>query len=211
MRLTKLRHSCVRLAKDGGTIIIDPGVWSEPGVLTGANAILVTHEHPDHFDPQAIRAALAADGDLELWSTGRVADQFAELGGRIHAVTDGDAFTAAGFDVRVHGERHAVVTPDLPVVANSGFLIDGAVFHPGDAFTIPGANVRTLLVPVSAPWLKFSEVAGYIRAVAPDHGYAIHDAVLSDFGIDLISSLLTVAPPPGRIVARLAPGSTVDV
>jgi L-ascorbate metabolism protein UlaG (beta-lactamase superfamily) len=211
MRLTKLGHSCVRLTKDSGTIVIDPGIWTEPGVLAGANAILVTHEHADHFDPQAIGAALAADGGLQLWSTGPVAGQFAEFGGQVHAVTDGDAFTAAGFDVRVYGERHAMITPDLPVVANSGFLVDGAVFHPGDSFTVPGANVRALLVPVSAPWLKFSEVADYIRAVAPDHGYAIHDAVLSKFGIDLVSTLLTVVPPPGRIVTRLEPGSTVDI
>jgi L-ascorbate metabolism protein UlaG (beta-lactamase superfamily) len=211
MLLTKLGHSCVRLTKDSGTIVVDPGVWTEPDALTGANGVLVTHEHADHFDRQAIGAALAADGDLELWSTGPVVDQLAEFGGRVHAVTEGDRFAVAGFDVGVYGQHHAPITPDLPVVANSGFLVDGVVFHPGDSFTIPGANVRTLLVPVSAPWLKFSEAADYIRAVAPDNGYAIHDAVLSEFGLELIRGLLTVAPPPGRIVARLEPGSTVDL
>jgi hypothetical protein len=45
----------------------------------------------------------------------------------------------------------------MPVVANVGFAIDGNVFHPGDAFTEPDEPVTTLLLPITAPWLKTSE------------------------------------------------------
>ena len=61
MRLTKLGHACVRLAKNGSNLVIDPGVWSGPGALDGASAILITHEHPDHLDTAAVLAALAAN------------------------------------------------------------------------------------------------------------------------------------------------------
>ena len=64
MRLTKLGHACVRLAKNGSNLVIDPGVWSGPGALDGASAILITHEHPDHLDTEAVLAALAADPEL---------------------------------------------------------------------------------------------------------------------------------------------------
>ncbi|HEY9472779.1 MAG TPA: MBL fold metallo-hydrolase, partial [Mycobacteriales bacterium] len=51
MRITKYTHSCVRLEHDsGGVLVIDPGVWSEPRALRGADAVLVTHEHGDHID-----------------------------------------------------------------------------------------------------------------------------------------------------------------
>ena len=77
MRLTKLGHSCVRLEKDGATLVIDPGGWSEPtAALQDAAAVLVTHEHPDHLDPDAVRAALSADPDLTLHANQSVAVQF---------------------------------------------------------------------------------------------------------------------------------------
>ena len=59
MRLTKLEHACVRLEKDGVILVIDPAAWSMPRALEGASAVLVTHEHFDHFD--ARRAARRAD------------------------------------------------------------------------------------------------------------------------------------------------------
>jgi L-ascorbate metabolism protein UlaG (beta-lactamase superfamily) len=211
MQLTKLGHACVRLRKGGATLVIDPGSWSGPDALTGANAVLVTHEHVDHLDADAIRAALTADGDLQLWSNAAVAGQFAEFGDRVHAVAHGDSFTAVGFDVQVHGQRHAQLVPEIPVIANTGFLVDGEVFHPGDSFTVPEQRVGTLMVPVSAPWLKFAEVADYIRAVRADRGYAIHDAVMSKFGIGLIGNLLKVVSPADAPVTRLEPGTTVEL
>jgi L-ascorbate metabolism protein UlaG (beta-lactamase superfamily) len=49
MRLTKLGHSCVRLEKDGPVLVIDPGTWSDASTaLTGASAVLITHEHAGH-------------------------------------------------------------------------------------------------------------------------------------------------------------------
>src|ERR1700744_5976676 len=96
MQLTKLGHSCVQLRKDGGTLVIDPGVWSGSGTLTGVNAVLVTHAHADHLDADALRFALAADADLQLWSHLPVPSQFAEFGSQVHAVSHGQSFTAAG-------------------------------------------------------------------------------------------------------------------
>ena len=99
----------------------------------------------------------------------------------------------------------------MPVIANVCFAHDGEIFHPGDSFTVPEDGVSTVLVPVSAPWLKFSEVAEFIRATAPAGGYAIHDAVLSDFGLELVRNLLKVVSQPDAPVTRLVPGTTVEL
>lgn len=211
MELTKLGHACVRLRKDGATLVIDPGIWSGPGSLADANAVLITHEHADHLDADAVRAALASDAGLHLWSNAFVAGQFAQFGEQVHVVAHGDTFTTAGFDVHVYGRDHALIVPEIPVIANTGFAIDGEVFHPGDSFTVPEDKVPTLLVPVSAPWLKFAEVADYIRTAGPARGYAIHDAILSEFGIGLVSNLLKAVSAPGNPVIRLEPGTTVEL
>jgi L-ascorbate metabolism protein UlaG (beta-lactamase superfamily) len=209
--LTKLGHSCVRLEKDGVRLVIDPGVWAGPDVLAGASAILVTHEHPDHLDDHAVRAALAADPGLQLWANETVAGRLSEFGGRVHVVRHGDAVTAVGFDVHVYGSDHAIIDSALPVIRNTGFAVDGQVFHPGDSFTLPEEPIPVLLVPVSATWLKFSEVADYIGTAAPDRGYWIHDALLNDKGASLIENLVNLAPAASGPASYLAPGTSVEL
>jgi len=118
MLLTKLGHSCVRLEKDGARLLIDPGIWSGEDPLKGADAVLITHEHVDHIDMAAVRDALADNPRLELWANSAVAEQVGGFAGRVHAVSHGDAFSAAGFEVHVHGRDHAVIHPDIPVVPN---------------------------------------------------------------------------------------------
>ena len=211
--MTKLGHSCVRLEKDGRVIVLDPGVWSGADPIAGATAVLITHEHADHVDPAMVRAALDRDPALQLWTNAAVAAQFDGLGDRVHAVGHGDAFTAAGFDVRVHGRDHAVIHPDVPVVPNIGFAVDGTVFHPGDSFTVPDEPVEALLLPISAPWLKAAEMFDYARTVQPRMSYAIHDEILNANGIALIgqlaSRLLGGAGEGGY--QRLEPGTSVEL
>ena len=36
MYLTKLGHSCFRIESGGTTLVLDPGVWSDPNALDGA-------------------------------------------------------------------------------------------------------------------------------------------------------------------------------
>jgi L-ascorbate metabolism protein UlaG (beta-lactamase superfamily) len=213
MRFTKLGHSCVRLEKDGAVLVIDPGTFTDAAAaLAGASAVLVTHEHPDHLDADAIRAALQADPDLTLWANPSITAQFAEFGGRVRETRHGDALSVAGFEVHVHGRDHALIHKDIPLVVNTGFLVDGDLFHPGDSLTVPEEPVRTLLLPISAPWLKAGEMIDYFREVAPARGYAIHDAILNDNGLALVTRLMSLAAAPSGVpVARLEPGTSLDL
>jgi L-ascorbate metabolism protein UlaG (beta-lactamase superfamily) len=212
MRLTKLVHACVRLEKNGAVLVIDPGAYSGPDSMDGADAVLITHEHFDHMQPDTLRAALSGNPGLRVWAGSSVAGQFTDLGDRVRAVAHGDEFTAAGFTVHVYGSRHALLHPEIPVVENVGFLVDGEVFHPGDALTVPEDPVGTLLLPISGPWLKLSDMIDYGRAVAPQRGYAIHEALLSPIGLGLIERFLGLAAgTTGAVFSRLEPGSTVDL
>jgi L-ascorbate metabolism protein UlaG (beta-lactamase superfamily) len=211
MLLTKLGHACVRLEKDDARLVIDPGIWAGPDVLSGAAAVLITHEHVDHLDDAAVRGALTADPGLHLWASATVASQFGEFGGRVHAVRHGDAVTVAGFDVHVYGAEHARLDSAIPIVPNTGFAVDGEVFHPGDSFTVPEDAIGTLLVPVSGPWLKFSDVADYLRVMAPERAYWIHDALLNDKGASLWQNLLKLVPAQSGPASFLVPGTSVEL
>ncbi|WP_019629924.1 MBL fold metallo-hydrolase [Actinomadura atramentaria] len=213
MRLTKFGHACVRLEKEDRAIVIDPGALTrEPGVLDGADAILITHEHFDHFLPERVREALAADPRLEVWASRQVAALLADVGGRVHEVGHGDAVTVAGFDVHVYGRDHEILHPDVPPIPNTGFLVDGEVFHPGDALTVPDEPVPTLCLPANAPWMKVPEMYAYARAVAPRRAYVVHDGLLNDDGLGVMNRHVeTAGGELGAEFRRLAAGETVDL
>ncbi|QMU76039.1 MBL fold metallo-hydrolase [Streptacidiphilus sp. PB12-B1b] len=211
MRLTKFGHACVRLEKDGGVLVLDPGVFSEADALDGADAVLITHEHADHFEEARLRAAAEANPALVIWTNGAVADQLTGLGeGRVRRVGHGDAFTAAGFDVEVHGEWHAEIHPEIPRIGNVGFAVDGEVFHPGDALTVPEREIGTLLLPVHAPWSKTAEVVDYARAVGASRAFALHDVLLSEVGLGLVQNFVGMFAKETDY-RRLAPGESVDL
>ncbi|MFE2639792.1 MBL fold metallo-hydrolase [Streptomyces scopuliridis] len=210
MRLTKKTHACVRLEKDGRTLVIDPGGFTEDDATYGADALLVTHEHPDHFNEGHLRAGLEANPAAELWTLRSVADRMsAAFPGRVHTVGHGDTFSAAGFDIQVHGELHAVIHPDIPRITNVGYLVDGSVFHPGDALTVPDHPVETLLLPVQAPWSKISEVIEYVREVKPRRSFDVHDALLTELARPIYDT--QIGSLGGAEHGRLAPGRSVGL
>jgi L-ascorbate metabolism protein UlaG (beta-lactamase superfamily) len=212
MELIKHGHACVVLAAQDRRIVIDPGAFTDPAAFEGADAVLITHEHADHFEPVRLRAALEAAPGLEVWTNRSVAAALDGLGGRVHVVGDGDAIEVAGFDVHVHGELHAEIHPEIPRIANVGFLVAGQVFHPGDALTVPAEPVATLLLPVHAPWSKAGEVIDYVRAVDADQAYAIHDGLLNDTGLGVVGGLLGErGPGTPTPYSRLAPGGSVEL
>ncbi|MER5998989.1 MBL fold metallo-hydrolase [Nonomuraea angiospora] len=181
MKLTKFTHACVRVEHDGRVLVIDPGIWSEPSALDGADAVLVTHEHSDHVDV------------LRLLGAG--VPVFAPAGAGLDGlpytpVGAGEEFSAAGFRVRAHGGRHALIYGGLPDCPNLGYLVDGVLYHPGDSVHVPDEPVETLLVPLQGSWLKTVEAIDFVRAVGPRRAYGIHDAQLNDRGLSTTNAWL---------------------
>jgi L-ascorbate metabolism protein UlaG (beta-lactamase superfamily) len=218
MKLTKFTHACIRLEKDGRVLVLDPGTFSETEqALAGAAAVLITHEHADHIDVDAVSGALLADQELELYAPGGVAAQLREkapaAAGRIHTVAAGDTFEAAGFAIRSFGGQHALIHPQIPVVANVGYLVDANVYHPGDSFAIPdGVEVQTLLVPVHAPWNKVGEVVDFVIGVRAPRAFPIHDALLNEMGRGLVEAHVTrIGARYGTEYRHLASGDSVEV
>ena len=187
MRITKFGHACVRVEHAGTTVVLDPGVFTDRAALDGADAVLITHEHADHYLPDHLLATDAPVFTIEAVAAHIRADAPA-VAERLTVVAPGDTFDA-GVPVRAVGELHAVIHPEFPRFFNSGYVLtlgDRKVYHPGDALTEPGEDVDVLLVPVSAPWLKASEAIDFARAVKAPRNLAIHDRVYSEAGLGII-------------------------
>ncbi len=185
MRITKFGHACVRLSHDGKDLVIDPGVLTSAEAVDGAAGVLLTHEHPDHWTIEHLRAA-----DCPVWTIDAVARQIREadpeVGERVSVVEPGSSLDAVGFGVRVVGRKHAVIHPELPHFDNSGYVVSAggtSVFHPGDSFELPGEPVDVYCAPVSAPWAKLSELLDVAREIGAPRTLGIHDGVYSDFGL----------------------------
>jgi L-ascorbate metabolism protein UlaG (beta-lactamase superfamily) len=184
MELTKHAHACVTLDKAGGHLLLDPGTFASnvAELLSGTNTVLITHEHFDHFDEAAVTAALDARPELRVFAPSAVTSRWPGRESQVTAVAPGDRFQADGFEIAVFGGVHALVHADIPRAVNVGYLIDDAVYHPGDSYEVPPAAVHTLLVPTSGPWTKMAETVDFVRAVRPETMVEIHDAMLSDIG-----------------------------
>ncbi|MDQ0487150.1 MBL fold metallo-hydrolase [Streptomyces cellulosae] len=214
MKLTKHAHACVSLEKDGTRLVVDPGTFTPDAAeaVAQADAVLITHEHFDHFDAQVVAAALEARPGLHVYGTAAVAAALGSHDGRVHVVAAGDTFRVGSVTVGVHGHLHARIHPDIPCPHNVGYLLDdGAVHHPGDAYCVPDAPVRTLLLPTSGPWTKLGEAADYVRAVKPERVVEIHELMLSELGRQSTARLLGENGLTGIPVEHLEPGATVQV
>ena len=210
MRITKFTHSCVRLDGDA-VLVVDPGEFSERSALDGADAVLITHEHPDHLDVAALTEAAQRNPGLRVFAHADVLPKLAAFGDIATAVGPGDDFEAAGYRVRAYGGRHALIHPDIPRIANLAYLIgdDGStVYHPGDSFTVADDTVvDTLFVPLNAPWMKLMESIDFVRAVRPGRAFALHDALLNPTGAQISDGHL--ARLGGATYAHVAPGTTI--
>ncbi|MFN8107112.1 MAG: MBL fold metallo-hydrolase [Nocardioidaceae bacterium] len=209
MRLTKFGHACIRIQHKAEVIVIDPGSFTEPEAVSGATAILITHEHPDHWTPDQLRRT-----DAPIYTIASVAHQIEQSArsvlDRVTVVGPGDRFNP-GVPVSVIGQKHAVIHAELPHFDNSGYLLelDGRVlFHPGDALTVPPGQVDLLCLPVSAPWLKISECIDYARAVGAPRSLAIHDEIYSAVALDIAAGhLQRFLEPMGLSYTRVNPGA----
>ena len=193
MKITKYQHACFTVEHEGKLLVVDPGVYTtDIGAPENVVAIVVTHEHADHFDVAALGALIAHNPDAVIVAHENITRQFGENGETLpyKTVSAGEKVSIEPFSLVFFGGEHAVIHADIPLVANLGVMINDAIFYPGDSFVNPNTEIAVLALPVGAPWLKIAEVMDYLVALKPRLAFPTHDAVLSEFGKQLPDKML---------------------
>ncbi|KXO90086.1 MBL fold metallo-hydrolase [Tsukamurella pulmonis] len=206
MRLTHYRHSCVLVEMSETRVLFDPGTFSAGFEgLTDLDAIVITHQHPDHIDPDRIDALVEANPGAQLFADPTTAGR---RGDRWIAALPGHDYGIGNLIARAVGGVHAVIHPDIPTIDNTSFLLGDEArparfYHPGDALHVPeDVRVEVLGLPVNAPWCRISETIDFFRAVRPTAAVPIHDALLTAEGAGVYLGRLEELRPDGAEFVR---------
>ena len=197
MRITHLGHAAVLVETDDARILIDPGNFSDAWhSLTNLDAVLVTHQHPDHIDPENVGALLTANAGAKVLVEPSIISQITD--GKIPELPNATPFPAD--DQKVIGDvlitavggLHAIIHRDIPRIGNVGYVLQSAgqptFFHPGDAYDTAPQGIDILGVPAYGPWAAMKETIDFVRAVGALEGFPIHGELLSDRGRSLVAS-----------------------
>jgi L-ascorbate metabolism protein UlaG (beta-lactamase superfamily) len=185
-------------------MVLDPGVLVPATVLDDADAVLISHEHGDHFELSTIVARVATRSHLPVYTNKSVGALLAGSGAAVHVVGHGDAFMLGGVRVQVHGEWHAPIAPDIPRVRNVGFQFGSRFYHPGDAYTDPHQHVGVMTVPEFGTFTKLGESMQFVQQVKPGLAIPCHDTGLDQIGIQGADVVFSQFPTP-----PFAPGTGV--
>lgn len=163
MRITKHPQSCL-IIEGEGRICVDLGslVTATTNIeqLGHLDAVLFTHTHPDHLDPEAADRLL--DADVPLYGN---TDVCSLLGERAGELRDGESLEVAGFEILPVDVPHVPLVDGSPGPPNTGFVVDGRLFHPGDSITDPGLTAEILAVPIAGPSISNRDAYRLAEAV----------------------------------------------
>ncbi len=173
MTITRYPQSCLVIQNNGHTIVIDPGTdFLESHTvddLAGVEAVLYTHQHGDHYDA-SIEHALRAKG-AEIICNASTATL---IEGDCHVVNDGDSFEVFGFSVVARELPHSLLPDGAEGPQNTGYVIDGVLFHPGDGKDIDDLLVDTLALPITGPDISMKDAFDFAKKLEAKTVIPIH-------------------------------------
>lgn len=193
MKITKFLHSCLVIEDRGKRLLIDPGRFSfiegllRPEDIGPVDVVLLTHQHLDHYDPQALKVICGLQ-PTKIVTHREIGDLLEKEGLAYELLEAGEAHDAAGFRVDALAAPHGEIPTALPY--NLAYLINETLLHPGDSFAVDGlGNFPVLALPVAAPWLRLVDVLAFAKRVKPQMVIPIHDAFVKDFVLERIYQL----------------------
>ncbi len=202
MKVTKFGHCCLVIEVAGVKILTDPGnhefagMGADPVRLPTVDAIVITHEHPDHFHLPALKVVRENNPGALICATSGVSGQLSKIGVNAEILEHRKTFTVGPVAVMGIGKLHAEIYGGWNRVPNTGIMVANRFFFPGDAFSLPGVPVEILALPIAGPWMKIREAVDYVLTVKPRHVIPVHDGMLKT-AVPQHRLLESVLPPAG--------------
>lgn len=174
MKVTRLPQSCLLLEKNNHKIVIDPGTHFMQthtiDELKDVEAVLYTHQHADHYD-EHIAQQLLAQG-VALYANAATAQLIDTQ--KVHTVMDGDHFTIGTFEVAARELPHCLLPDGNQGPQNTGYVIDGILFHPGDGKELEGLAVDNVALPITGPDISILDAINFARQLDAKVAIPIH-------------------------------------
>jgi L-ascorbate metabolism protein UlaG (beta-lactamase superfamily) len=182
LKITFIGHGTLMFEFGGKVVHVDP--WTKLAnyaKLPKADLILVTHEHRDHLDPEAIKAIWTPKAQLVINQAGASKVQ----GGVV--MKNGDVKTVAGFKIEavpaynlVHKRPNG--QPFHPKGEGNGYIItfgDKRVYIAGDTENVPEMKalkgIDIAFLPMNVPYtMTPAMVADAAKAFKPKILYPYH-------------------------------------
>lgn len=182
MKIKKLGHCCfIAEPKSGVRIMTDPGAFSElQNEEKNINAVLITHEHQDHFHIDSLKKVLVNNPNAIVITNTAVGKLLDEVGIKYTKVEEGESYDLNGVNIFGFGNTHAEIYGEYGQVQNTGYMI-GKLCYGGDAFHNPNMEVDILALPVAGPWMRIKDAIDYAKNLKPRICFPVHDAIVSDF------------------------------
>lgn len=175
MRVTRYPQSCLLIEDGPVRIVIDPGTdYVEGGydrtTLGKLDAVLYTHQHTDHYDKNLCEVFLA-DG-VPVYANASTAKLIGAE--KCTIVTDHQEFEIGGVKLKALELPHSLLPDGSEGPQNTGYLIDGVLFHPGDGKELDGLKVNNLALPITGPDISMMDAFNFAKQVEAKTVIPIH-------------------------------------
>lgn len=179
MKITKFGHCCLKLKTGDLTILTDPGSFTIEAqeAQDDIDVVLITHEHGDHLHMESVMNILAKNPGAKVVTNASVAALLKAQGIEAMVVGDGQSAEIKGVSIEGFGREHAPIYGPI-AIENTGYLVAGEFYFPGDNFHNPGRSVRVLALPVAGPWMKISEAIDFAKLLKPQKAFGVHDGMI---------------------------------
>ena len=159
----------------------DPGAFSSlQNEAKNISAVLITHEHQDHFHIDSLKKVLANNPEAVVITNTAVGRLLQEAGIKYTKIEEGERYEIGGVSVAGFGNLHAEIYQTYGQVQNTGYMI-GNLCYPGDSFSYPDAHVDILALPVTGPWMKIKDALLYAKNINPRIVFPVHDGHIQEW------------------------------
>jgi len=176
VKVKKFPQSHLVLIKNGKTLIIDPGyITFEKGFkvedFQNGDVYLISHQHADHLGPETIKEVV---GRKPIFGNIDVVSKLKEAGvDQAQEIKDREEIEIEGFKIKAvdlpHFKKEGSEMPP-----NTGFLIDGVFFHPGDGDKAPDINSHNAAVPIGGATITYDTAMEFIKGIGAKVVIPIH-------------------------------------
>ncbi|MEK7642131.1 MAG: MBL fold metallo-hydrolase [Patescibacteria group bacterium] len=179
MKITKLGHCCLLVEIRGIRFLTDPGAYTTAqNTVHNIHYVVISHEHTDHLHIESLKTVLANNPNAKVICNASVGAILAKESISFIKVSDSESHECDGVNVSAHGTQHETIYKSYEQVENTGYMFDGKLFYPGDAFHKPNVPVDILAFPVTGPWCTIAQAVDYALEVKPRIAFPVHDGNL---------------------------------